>query len=76
MKYILSSEIGYEFPYTLCMKFGKGRKLWKYVQYIEEERVQQKLCNMNEGFDLCLKIVLVTQLFLILLHWVLARSLD
>jgi hypothetical protein len=58
------------------MKFGKGGKLKKYVQYIEEATVQQKLCNMNEGFDLCLKIVLLTQLLLILLHWVLARSLD
>jgi hypothetical protein len=58
------------------MKFGKGGKLKKYVQYIEEATVQQKLCNKNEGFDLCLKIVLLTQLLFILLHWVLASSLD
>jgi len=58
------------------MKFGKGGKLKKYVQYIEGATVQQKLYNTNDGFDLCLKIVLLIQLLLILLHWILARSLD
>jgi len=60
------------------MKFGRGGKLSKYVQYtyVEEATVQQKLYNTNDGFDLCLKIVLLIQLLLILLHWILARSLD
>jgi len=52
------------------MKFGMGRKLSKYVQYtyVEEATVQRKLYNTNDGFDLCLKIVLLIQLLLILLH--------